>query len=111
MRTGVVGVSDDFLSDIRWAYIEQCESADWPNEALYQAWKAEGGAEAEFDRAIAAHDAEVRESIAREIRDYFYTDEHVGMSRNMAEMYEEIVSEAARVAEQGPDADGRESSA
>lgn len=51
-----------------------------------------------FDRWLADHDAEVREGVAREIEDWFHTDEHPGMTRSEAEIYEEIVAEAARIA-------------
>jgi hypothetical protein len=46
-------MTDEYTNEIRAAYVEYAESADFPTQKHYLEWKEAGGAEAEFDRMIA----------------------------------------------------------
>ena len=53
--------------EVREAYAEYVDSADFPTERAFEEYLASGGGVGEFDRAIAAHDRALREQIAEEI--------------------------------------------
>lgn len=65
---------------------ELCSCADWHREA---------------ETALTAMLPLIRKQLADEVRGHFATDEHPGMDRSTAEMYEDIVLEAANVIEEG----------
>jgi len=68
--------------EVREAYAEYVDSADFPTERAFEEHLASGGGGGEFDRAIAAHDAELREQIARDIearREHFIAETRLAL--------------------------------
>ena len=57
--------ADGPVGEIRAAYVEYAESAEFPTQKHYEEWKAAGGAEKEFDSMIAEVEARGLEKAAR----------------------------------------------
>ena len=77
--------------------------SDWPTtpaDIIHEALREYvGDGDGADEKVLADFKAKLRAEIAAEIRDWFYTEEHPGMTRSEAEVYEETYERAATIAE------------
>lgn len=74
-----------------------CDCGQWFGKALEGGWSRATRHVAQA--ALTAMLPLIRKQLADEVRGHFATDEHPGMDRSTAEMYEDIVAGCARLVE------------
>jgi hypothetical protein len=72
----------EYTNEIRAAYVEYAESADFPTQKHYLEWKEAGGAEAEFDRMIAAVERAAAVKALDSVWDIVYDEERYARDPN-----------------------------